>query len=458
MFSERVLTTVMRQASARYLTLADANIRRLPPPVPGRPYLLYVHVPFCERLCPYCSFNRFPFEQGRATAYFGQLRDEMRMVAELGYDFQSMYVGGGTPTVDIDELCQTIDLARELFTMREVSSETNPNHLHPRWIEPLQGRVDRFSVGVQSFDDALLKQMDRYDKYGSAEEILERLRSVEGAFHSLNVDMIFNFPSQTPENLARDIELVKSTGCNQTTFYPLMASPAVADSLRKTVGKVDYDREARYYHEIVEGLSDRFTPASAWTFSRTGGGMIDEYIVDYEDYVGIGSGAFSFLEGHLYVNTFSLHEYAERIGAGMMSVTQSRVFPRGDLMRYRFLMSLFGMSLDKRQFEADFGTPIERGLPLEMAFMRSSGAFEIDNSEQLLLTEKGRYLLVAMMREFFISVNNLRDQARNALSGEERQLLFGDGDACAADHQLHPLAEAAIHTETAESAPFTGQR
>jgi len=444
----------MRRAVSRQLALTDTSITSLPGPVPGKPYMLYVHVPFCERLCPYCSFNRFPFDQAPATAYFKQLRDEMRMVAELGFDFESMYVGGGTPTVDIAELCTTIDLAKELFSIREVSSETNPNHLHPRWIEPLQGRVDRFSVGVQSFDDELLKQMDRYDKYGSSEEILERLRSVEGAFHSLNVDMIFNFPSQTPEVLARDIELVKSTGCNQTTFYPLMASAAVAESLRRTVGAVDYNREARYYRTIVEGLADKFTPASAWTFSRTGEGMIDEYIVDYEEYVGVGSGAFSFLDGQILVSTFSLREYGERIEAGLTTVTRSRRFKRVDLMRYRFLMSLFGMSLDKRVFESDFGTPIEHALPIEIAYMRSAGAFAIDNSEQFVLTEKGRYLLVAMMREFFISVNNLRDQARNALSGDERKLLFGDGEACTA----HPIAGAVADTQSAETTPLTGPR
>ncbi len=454
MLSERLLTNVMRMASSRYLELSPNGTESLPAPVPGRPYLLYVHVPFCERLCPYCSFNRFPFQQDSATQYFKRLRDEMRLVAQMGYDFQSMYIGGGTPTVDIKELCDTIDLAKELFSIREVSSETNPNHLYPKWVDPLVDRVDRFSVGVQSFDDELLKQMDRYEKYGSAYEILERLKSIEGAFHSLNVDMIFNFPSQTPEKLAADLEIVKNTGCNQVTFYPLMASPAVADSLKRTVGKVDYAREGRYYHEIVEGLSDRFAPASAWTFSRTGGGMIDEYIVDYEDYVGIGSGAFSFLQGALYVNTFSLREYSQRIDAGMTGCTQKRQFPRGDLMRYRFLMSLFGMSLDKRKFAEDFGVSIEAGLPLEMAFMRTSGAFAEDNSERIVLTERGRYLLVVMMREFFISVNNLRDQARAAISGDERKLLFGDGETCSEAHERHPLVAAAADTETAEESPF----
>lgn len=438
MLAERLLTAVMRRTNERTLALDAVDTERLPDPVPGREYLLYLHVPFCERLCPYCSFNRFPFHEDRAKVYFEQLRTEMRMVAEQGYDFGALYIGGGTPTVDIGELCATIDLAKELFTIREVSSETNPNHLYPQWVDPLLDRVDRFSVGVQSFDDSLLRQMDRYDKYGSAEEILERLRSIEGAFHSMNVDMIFNFPSQTPEMVVHDVEMVKSTGCNQVTFYPLMASPVVAESLKRTVGKVDYAREGRYYSAIVNGLSEKFTPASAWTFSRTGGGMIDEYIVDYEDYVGLGSGAFSFLDGALYVNTFSLRAYGERIDAGRSAAVQRRVFGRGEMMRYRFLMSLFGLRLDKRAFARDFGVRIEQGLPLEMAFMRASDAFATDNSEELTLTEKGRYLLVVMMREFFIGVNSVRDQARAALSTDERALLFGDGESCAAGSGILP--------------------
>ena len=90
-----------------------------------------------------------------------------------------------------------------------------------------------------------------------------------------------------------------------------------------------------------------------------------------------------------------------------------------------FERQLFGLRLDKRQFLRDFGTTVERGLPAEMAFMRACGAFATDNADELTLTPKGRYLVVVMMRQFFIGVNNLRDQARAALTGEE--LIFGDG-------------------------------
>ena len=427
MYSERLLSKVMRRENGQLLSLEPSGITHYPAPVPGRPYLLYVHVPFCERLCPYCSFNRFPYNEERAERYFKYLRTEMTLVAAAGYDFQSMYIGGGTPTIHVDELIKTIDLAKQLFSIREVSSETNPNHLHPQWVDKIADKVDRLSVGVQSFDDELLQQMDRFDKYGSSEQIMERLASVDGVFHSLNVDMIFNFPSQTPEKLRRDLEIITECGCNQTTFYPLMASPAVEASLRRTVGKVDYAREARYYRTISETLSSHFEPASAWTFSRTGGGMIDEYIIDYEDYVGIGSGAFSYLNGTLYVNTFSLQRYGERIEEGYPGIVQQKTFGPRDPMRYRFLMQLFGLRLDKREFERDFGVSIDRGLLPEMTYMRAVGAFATDDENELTLTPKGRYLLVAMMRQFFIGVNNVRDTARAAIPGAEKDLLFGDG-------------------------------
>lgn len=430
MLAERLLSLAVSTAQGGYFTDHPKAVPSVPGPEAGRKYLLYAHVPFCERLCPYCSFNRFPFSEEPARRYFDSLRKQMRMVADLGYSFDSLYIGGGTPTVLVDELCATIDLATELFGELEVSTETNPNHLIPEILDPLRDRVQRMSVGVQSFDDGLLKQMDRYDKYGSGAEILERLQSLEGFFHSLNVDMIFNFPSQTEEILRRDVEMVKATRCNQTTFYPLMASRSVEKSLKGSVGMVDYAREARYYEILSRELSDSFELSTAWTFSRIGGGMIDEYIVDYEEYVGVGSGAFSYLRGDIYLTTFSLRDYTRAIEGGIMPVSiGSRQGSLSDRMRYRFLMELFGLRLDKKKFEQDFGVRIERGLWKELLFFRVFGGFAVDNAEELTLTARGRYLAVVMQRTMFAQLNNLRDVARNALSSEERLLLFGDGCA-----------------------------
>lgn len=439
MLSERLLTNVVRQCTNQYLKLNPTDEVMMPAPEQGKRYMLYMHVPFCERLCPYCSFNRFPFSEERALPYFENMRKEMRMLKDLGYDFDSVYIGGGTPTIMIDELCDTIDQARELFNIQEVSSETNPNHLIPSYLDKLQGRVQRLSVGVQSFDDGLLKQMDRYDKYGCGQEILERIQDASPYFVSMNADMIFNFPAQTEDILINDIERVIESGCTQTTFYPLMASPSVERSLARTVGKVNYAREQKFYEIISELLTGGplhlFEHGSAWTFNKRNtsaageDAMIDEYVVDYEEYPAIGSGGITYLGSNLYVNTFSVKDYNKCIEAGRMSIMGKTTFSKRDRMRYRFMMQLFGLRLDKRQFKKDFGCSVEVGLPVEMAFMKASGAFATDNADELTLTPKGRYLLVVMMRQFFIGVNNLRDQARAALPGEEKELLFGSGCA-----------------------------
>jgi coproporphyrinogen III oxidase-like Fe-S oxidoreductase len=372
-------------------------------------------VPFCESLCPYCSFNRFVFNEKTARLYFQSLREEMRQVAKKGYDFNSLYVGGGTPTVMLDELAQTIDLARELFSIREVSCETNPNHLDGRLVDVLGQRVQRLSVGVQSFDDGVLKKINRYDRFGSGAETLERIRQVAGGFASMNVDMIFNFPGQDEDAVRRDIELVIASGANQTTFYPLMTSPSVRRSLTHTVGQVEYSREAGYYALIVEELSKQYELSTAWTFSRKGGGLIDEYIVESEEYVGIGSGSFSYLNGALYVNTFSLDTYRQMIGDHVAPITGKRKFNKLDQMRYRFMMDLFGLKLDKHVWKERFGRSVERTLPVEMAFFQASGAFAQNNADVITLTPQGRYMLVVMMREFFAGINRIRDQARQAV-------------------------------------------
>jgi coproporphyrinogen III oxidase-like Fe-S oxidoreductase len=432
MLAERCISAFLRPLNKRYLETTPTHLRKLPPPEKGRRYVLYAHVPFCERLCVYCSFNRFLFREDRARAYFQDLRTEMKMVADLGYDFDSLYIGGGTPTILVDELAKTIDLAHELFpNIGEVSAESSPNHLGPEMVEELSHRVQRLSVGVQSFDDGMLLQMDRYTKYGSAAEVFEKVSGVAGKFHSLNVDMIFNFPTQTEEILLHDIEMLKATGTNQTTFYPLMASPETRAEMAKTGYKVDFDREYRFFRLIAEKLSPDFEAASAWTFSRDRNEMIDEYIVDYEEYVGIGSGALSFLRGGIWENTFSLSGYHDRIAAGDMAVVSNgKPYGTKARMRYRFVTDLFGLELDKKRFLQDFGMPVEVALAPEVAFMKLAGGIAENTSEHITLTEVGRYLLLVMMRETLATSNQHRDTMRNSLPLEERLLLLEGDKAC----------------------------
>ncbi len=416
-----ILSEVINKITYKQLQLETIPENfQYPAPNPQQKYVLYAHIPFCESLCPYCSFNRFIYNEKKVKSYFISLRREMEMLAEKGYDFVNLYIGGGTPTVDLNELTTTIDYAKNLFSIAEVSCETNPNHLSPEILNQLKGRVDRLSVGVQSFDDKLLRQMSRYEKFGSGDQILEIIQNAVGILPSLNIDMIYNLPDQTEESLIRDIEYINKSGAEQTTFYPLMSAPSVKRAMEKTLGKLDHSRELRYFQIISENLSKVYRPSSGWTFSRKDSTLLDEYIVQYEEYVGTGSGSFSYLNGRLFVNTFSLKQYEAKINQGKFPLYKIKKFSRYDKKRYRFLMELFDLSLNTTKFKKDFKIPLLLGLMPEMAFMWLAGAFDKWQNGRIYLKPESRYLLVVMMREFFSNVNVLRDQARSALSKEEK--------------------------------------
>lgn len=437
MIAERILTKTVAALTKRELILHPATSRMLPPAQPNTSYMLYMHVPFCEVLCPFCCFNRYPFKEEMARSYFASLRKEMLMLAALGYDFSSVYVGGGTPTVLMDELCQTLDLAREHFSVREVAVETNPNHLTRDRLEMMQGRVQRLSVGVQSFDDGLLKQMDRYEKYGSGEEIFDRIGEASEWVDSLNVDMIFNFPSQTEEILRSDLEKIIACGARQATFSPLYVSTGTSRKMAAALGTVDYSRERAMYDMVdaalAQGPNAPFERSTLWTFTRKDDNLdakdpehIDEYQTSCTDYPAIGSGSITHLGREIYVNTFSISEYNEAIAEGRMSIEGAVTLRPRDIMRYRFMLELYKLRLDKEQFRREFGCDVARGLPLEMAFMRANGAFATDDAHELTLTPRGRYLVTVMYRQFLSGMNNVREQARAALPEEEKHLLFGE--------------------------------
>jgi coproporphyrinogen III oxidase-like Fe-S oxidoreductase len=322
-----------------------------------------------------------------------------------------------------DELIETLHLVRDLHGAIRISVETNPDDLDDDQVPLMvEAGVNRLSVGVQSFDDQLLREMLRYDKYGSGAKIRERLERVHGTFDTVNVDMIFNFPHQTEEILERDLEILcDELRADQVSYYPLMTAPTARKSMLRNLGSVDYRREKRLYRIIARHLQNGgFSRSSAWCFSRSDG-MIDEYITGQDDYLGLGSGAFSYLDGNIYASTFSINHYLHLVEQGQTGIIRQRAINRSDQMRYFLMMRLFGGSLDLDEAEHKFGGGFRRGLRLELAGLRLMGAVRMHGS-RIELTDSGYYLWVTIMREFFTGVNNLRDEMRHSISAEAGML------------------------------------
>jgi coproporphyrinogen III oxidase-like Fe-S oxidoreductase len=150
--------------------------------------------------------------------------------------------------------------------------------------------------------------------------------------------------------------------------------------------------------------------------------MIDEYIIDYDEYLGTGSGSFGYYNGRILSNTFSIPEYFKFIDKGRLPLRAEKKFSLVEQMRYDFLIKLFGITLDKKFIEKKYNKSFYRKLFKELFFFKFIGALK-EEDEKFFLTEKGQYFWVIMMREFFIGVNNFRDFCRNLIEVKENEYL-----------------------------------
>jgi coproporphyrinogen III oxidase-like Fe-S oxidoreductase len=368
---------------------------------------LYIHIPFCRTLCPFCCFNRYPFREDLARNYFADLRKEVEMYAALGFKFNDFYFGGGTPTVLMDELANFVGYLRSKFEVKRISLETTPREITPVTIALLQELgVNRLSVGVQSFDNTLLKAMGRTLFKG--EDSIEKLKLVQGKFDTVNVDLMFNFPTQTPEQFHADVKVFRDLGTDQATFYPLMPSPHKLDALTRKFHRVDTSRERQFYGIILRELLDTgYKASTAWCFSR-GDLMIDEYIIDYDDYIGVGAGSVSFLGGDFLVNSFSLEGYHGLVSNGRLPIVRMRRLSATEHYRYYMLTRFFGMGLNTLQFRQRFGSDIHARLWAELIFFKAAGIIK-EKDGLVSITRQGMYPVGTMMKEFFASLNTLRE-------------------------------------------------
>ncbi|MBP2649233.1 MAG: coproporphyrinogen oxidase [Firmicutes bacterium] len=412
MLTEKLVSFIVRKQVKKYFRLQPAVAGKISlNRTPQAPLLLYLHIPFCEELCTYCSFHRVLFQESIAREYFAALRQEIYMYKQANYNFQAAYIGGGTPTILLDELAETIKLIRSVFAINEISVETNPNHLDREKMQILQAAgIERLSVGVQSFNDDILKSIGRYDKYGSGKDIIPKIRDLQGWFKTVNIDMIFNFPLQTEEMLKQDLVIIRDLKVDQVTFYPLMIAATTRNDMERKIGIVNNKRGKKYFEMITAELQKEYRASTAWCFSKNDA-LIDEYVVNYDEYAGIGSGAFGYLNGTVYANLFDIPEYINQVKQENFPVVAKREFNKKSIMLYEFLMQFFGQSLNLAYIRKKHGFWATLYLyPIIFFFLVVRGLKSTGEDGGYIVRKP--YYGVIMMREFFTAVNNFRDYCR----------------------------------------------
>ena len=318
------------------------NAPDAPPAATAACKALYVHVPFCETKCSYCDFYSLPGgRKGREPeAYLDALDRELARRAPEGFAPETIFVGGGTPTVlsagELSRLGGILRARCDLSGLREWTVEANPGTLDRERIDALlAGGVDRVSVGVQSFDDRVLRSVGRIHDAAQARAAVRDL--LAAGVPRVSVDLLFAIPGQDEATFARDLDEAIALGTTHLSCYALLYEEGTTMTARERRGLVRRQDEEIERTQLLRARARLraagFRAYEISNFAVPGQECLHNLVYWRNGpYLGVGVSAASFVGGTRSSNVRDLRAYMERVDRGEdPAAERESLDPRGAL-------------------------------------------------------------------------------------------------------------------------------
>ena len=289
---------------------------------------IYVHIPFCARICPYCAFYKELLDRSE-TARFCEaiLRDLDQQRAAFAIMPRSIYFGGGTPTAlstpQLEFLLGGFRQRIDLSALEEWTVEANPGSVSARKAASLcKLGVNRISLGVQSWDEDLLKLLGREHNASQAEKSFQILR--RAGFSNINVDLMFGLPGQTIEQWRVTLEKTIGLQPEHISAYCLTYEEDTEFFLRQSRGEFrqDADIDAEFFEMTMSILEDTgYEHYEISNYARPGfSSRHNRAYWSGENYLGIGPSAFSTVGMRRWKNVADYRAYADRVLSGQSPI------------------------------------------------------------------------------------------------------------------------------------------
>lgn len=369
---------------------------------------LYIHIPFCKNMCPYCPYNKVKYNKELISPYLNAiLREIEQYYAQLGkIKITSIYIGGGTPTNLIDELGTIIGKIKERFIISgDICIETNPNDINKETISKLvKYGVSLVSLGVQSFSDKYLQSIGRNYKASILYPAIDLILSSN--FKSINLDMMFSLPGQNVKDVILDLEKAVNSGVNQITAYPLFTFPysKVGKYLKLKKVKMPNIVIRRQMYKAIHDfcLTNGFQRVSVWGFKRIDTPRYSS--VTRDNYIGLGAGAGTHIPGVYYLNTFSVKEYIKTCSINRLPIALKMGFTEPMSLYHWFYWRLYDTYIPKELLFELFGKnnkKIHKILRLIKMLKLSE-----ENEDEIVLNERGAFWLHLIQNYFSLNYIN----------------------------------------------------
>jgi oxygen-independent coproporphyrinogen-3 oxidase len=366
---------------------------------------LYLHIPFCERKCIYCSFYSVETQEAkerflRAIVREIEMRaDDLDTNGDAPREYETLFFGGGTPSLlSPDELARIVEPLRRRFHIlpdAEFTMECNPGAFTREWLEGYRALgVNRLSFGVQSFDDDELRFLSRIHTADEARRTITMAREV---FENVSLDLIFALPGQTRERWSRNLREGVELGTGHISAYSLIFEEGTPLNAMRLAGKVSPasdSLDADMYEETMETLSGYgFEQYEVSNHARPGREC--RHNLGYwerRSYISFGPSAHSFLHGEgeqlRWGNVSNLSSYLNAVEAGRHPVASHESLSSQLICEEIIFLGLRSRGIILSDFRRAAGADLQEVAPKEVASLLDGGYALLDG-DRLSLTVKG---------------------------------------------------------------------
>lgn len=320
----------------------------------------YIHIPFCDKKCAYCSFVTYEKKDGKEE-YVKYLIKELNLY-EKG-SLETLYFGGGTPSVLDPSLIDKIIKEFELQKEAEITLEFNPEKSYYENLKKYKEiGINRLSIGCQTFNDNLLKRVGRIHTANEAIGAFNRAK--EENFENINLDLMFALPNQTLAELKEDLNILKKLSPEHISIYSLIWKEGTKFALLKEKGiikETPEELEAEMYDYIISFLEDNgYLHYEISSFCKKG--FESKHNKAYwhnENYFGFGLGAAGYLKNTRYTNVTNFKKYYEMLEQNLLPRKEEEIITNKKKLEYQLILSLrmlkegFNLKDLKKNFEIE---------------------------------------------------------------------------------------------------------
>ena len=372
-----------------------------------KPTSAYVHIPFCTQICYYCDFSKVFIKNQPVDAYLEHLIQETRSY-EIG-KLRTLYIGGGTPTAlsaqQLAYLLTELPKVMDLSEVEEFTIEANPGDLDPDKIAVLkESQVNRVSLGVQTFDNKMLKKIGRSHQ---EQDIYDNIRHLKQAgFDNISIDLIYALPGQTMDQVKENVAKAIDLDIPHMSLYSLILENQTVFMNRMRRGKLPLPKEeleAEMFEYIIEELEKAgFEHYEISNFSKPGFESRHNLVYwDNAEYYGLGAGASGYVDGIRYKNHGPIRHYLEAVEAGKARITEEHLTLEEKMEEELFLGLRKKTGVSKARFEEKFGISFDQRYGQVVASLTEQGLL-VPDDKQVRMTKRGLFLGDTVAEKFIL--------------------------------------------------------